>query len=1078
MWNAFGSGSGLHGGAGGYVSKAQGWEFIPCSRLERERGRGNNRSPHRTLSSPASVSLGHFYERPLPGVGAAQSSQHSRLKKKIEDLKKRHEQDKEEWMREKELLLRQVADIQGGENRRILLDLKSVLDEVQLEVKREEAKRGELQLQYTKDRCAWELERAELKCRIAQLEAKGHSSVLESVRGLESGDTLRREREEQKRLLADTHTAAMDLRCRLESNERDWMREKSELLERFDSERKAWENQLRHMQQKVEELCHEVRARREGGDIGANVETSGCALRLSLHSASTVSSALTDPSEARSSSYSELLTQPSNDSIDSPGRHSRSGNEPYDPCCSVQSKPADHHSTGKCDPVQQQAIDTGELEDILFECLGKRLDSEQGAGPSIGQENLLDPFRGFQSMEIKCGSDKKKNTTALNAALQEIARVSEELCSYHDEIRKKSEIKRSHTESLFFPGGVEMVDNLKSKSDTGNTGYNLNDWCKDLEALDEQSWITWEGISKEPNVLENEAKAPLKKRPAPPVPPRSTSWYMSSPPPPESELNVLESFAERRCHGACIHLERKCNSPSVVRKFEAMLQENEGKILTDSGIVSCTVPADSKCNISCCQTRWSCDGSRFGSSKSSTYVPVQKCLSDVNILATGLENSSDNREGENKKSFLGLPQQIDPDFPRKALTVELTSSSPNILASFTNTITPRRNEMLEKKTAEFNRTLFQAEMGRGIHDDGLNSTDTSANHGLDCAPRYLEVKSTDTDSDLVLQYPERNMADALCDLMAECPEGESKATGSHTVPQLESKPKEPSFELPLLCQDIKEGEIPLDLPTQYPVNRLKEFTSQTPTSFYPSIHVQKQETKPPSTEHILSTLSQLAPSVSVSQTDGTSPTRARPQVEKIGKAKAVVSDQPPAEAKTKQPGRPKQDTPNIKSRVLEDNPWKPLTLAAYPRPVESRSNYGAIERILKSYEDSSRSHQQLQPSQGTEEDLKELLDMLDNQQQSKSNQKPLHTQHPQAATHKETHVTVKQRKESAVSVKKTFSRPACPAKRRLPSRWASRSPSSSSTSSSTSSSPITHPLVSTQKQTFSYSAFHTETAIL
>lgn len=59
--------------------------------------------------------------------------------------------------------------MQGGENRRILLDLKTVLEEVQLEVKREEEKRSELQLQYTRDRCAWDLEKSELKCRIAQV---------------------------------------------------------------------------------------------------------------------------------------------------------------------------------------------------------------------------------------------------------------------------------------------------------------------------------------------------------------------------------------------------------------------------------------------------------------------------------------------------------------------------------------------------------------------------------------------------------------------------------------------------------------------------------------------------------------------------------------------------------------------------------------------------------------------------------------------------------------------------------------------------------------------------------------------
>lgn len=52
-----------------------------------------------------------------------------------------------------------------------MLDLKTLLEEVQCEVKREENKRSDLELQYTKDQCAWELEKAELKCRIAQVRA-------------------------------------------------------------------------------------------------------------------------------------------------------------------------------------------------------------------------------------------------------------------------------------------------------------------------------------------------------------------------------------------------------------------------------------------------------------------------------------------------------------------------------------------------------------------------------------------------------------------------------------------------------------------------------------------------------------------------------------------------------------------------------------------------------------------------------------------------------------------------------------------------------------------------------------------
>lgn len=66
--------------------------------------------------------------------------------------------------------------------------------------------------------------------------------------------TTCREREEQQRILADTYSTAMDLRSRMEHSERDWLREKAELLERFDVERREWESQLKDMQKKIEEV--------------------------------------------------------------------------------------------------------------------------------------------------------------------------------------------------------------------------------------------------------------------------------------------------------------------------------------------------------------------------------------------------------------------------------------------------------------------------------------------------------------------------------------------------------------------------------------------------------------------------------------------------------------------------------------------------------------------------------------------------------------------------------------------------------------------------------------------------------
>lgn len=84
----------------------------------------------------------------------------------------------------------------------------------------------------------------------------GQQQQLQQQRGETS--TLRREREEQRRLLEDTHSTAMDLRCRLEHSERDWSRERAELLERFDVERREWESQLKDMQKKIEEVRFRV----------------------------------------------------------------------------------------------------------------------------------------------------------------------------------------------------------------------------------------------------------------------------------------------------------------------------------------------------------------------------------------------------------------------------------------------------------------------------------------------------------------------------------------------------------------------------------------------------------------------------------------------------------------------------------------------------------------------------------------------------------------------------------------------------------------------------------------------------
>lgn len=132
-----------------------------------------------------------------------------------------------------------------------------------------------------------------------------------------------------------------------------------------------------------------MKSHRERDTVGPSTDARRSAIRLSTRSASTVSSSLTDPSEAQGSSYSEPLTQHSHSSTDS----SQNYTEPNDQSCSVQRESLKRHSSGK---YELEAINTDELEDILHGCLGKGLGNKQ-------------------SMDISCASDKKKNTMALNA---------------------------------------------------------------------------------------------------------------------------------------------------------------------------------------------------------------------------------------------------------------------------------------------------------------------------------------------------------------------------------------------------------------------------------------------------------------------------------------------------------------------------------------------------------------------------------------------------------------------------------------------------------------------------------------
>uniref|UniRef100_A0A3B4UNA1 Microtubule crosslinking factor 2 n=1 Tax=Seriola dumerili TaxID=41447 RepID=A0A3B4UNA1_SERDU len=131
-----------------------------------------------------------------------------------------------------------------------LADLKVALQDLSGELRQERQGSQELTQQFAKAKASWEVERTELQSLITQLETKAGkaAAALSSTDAPDPPDlkvALKREREEHQHLLAESYAAVMDLTKQLQIGERNWGREKLELLERFSQERAQWEQRLR-----------------------------------------------------------------------------------------------------------------------------------------------------------------------------------------------------------------------------------------------------------------------------------------------------------------------------------------------------------------------------------------------------------------------------------------------------------------------------------------------------------------------------------------------------------------------------------------------------------------------------------------------------------------------------------------------------------------------------------------------------------------------------------------------------------------------------------------------------------------
>ncbi|XP_069885673.1 microtubule cross-linking factor 1 isoform X4 [Dipodomys merriami] len=150
------------------------------------------------------------------------------------------------------------------ENQQLFSALKALLEDFRSELREDEHARLRLQQQYASDKAAWDVEWAVLKCRLEQLEEKTEKSLGELDVPTEGKGALKTEREVHQKLLADSHGLVMDLRWQIHHREKNWNREKVELLERLDRERQEWEQQKKDLLWRIEQLQKENSPRRGG----------------------------------------------------------------------------------------------------------------------------------------------------------------------------------------------------------------------------------------------------------------------------------------------------------------------------------------------------------------------------------------------------------------------------------------------------------------------------------------------------------------------------------------------------------------------------------------------------------------------------------------------------------------------------------------------------------------------------------------------------------------------------------------------------------------------------------------------
>lgn len=688
---------------------------------------------------------------------------------------------------------------------------------------------------------------------------------------------LREGRDEQKHPFTNTHPVAMDLHKQWGNTETSWHKEKMELLDQFDNERKEWESQWKIMQKKIEELCREVKLRRK-----INMNERAKVIDLDREKAI----------------QDEVV-----------------GSTP------------DYPNSGQCEFTRMNYRDGLEKENQTEQSLLSEINQmcQEEKATKKSKVGFLDPLavddqkEGEAWPDLRTSKEESRGCSgALNTALEELAKVSEELCSFQEEIRKRSNHRRMKSDSF-----LQEMPNVINKPH-GDHMIN-NGQCMLPIYLEKEKQKNKKNLSCTDMLQSNIMKKygidtiDLQRNETPPVPPpRSTSRNFPSSYSEQAYESVKESL-DRHTQVAHEGQDERNHSPHFLLRHDEMptLCLNEGKTLRD-GIMFCSLAPEAKidnkppCTENVGLGMWSCDTGIAGKNCPSTLW-FQKTCSTPN-------------KSKYEKMILDHPAKSHPDlYISDGCSSSVTqSNSPPRSFSCGFGRTPR-NEKLAAKTDEFNRTVFRTD--RSCHAIQQKQSNSDSSH---------DTKPCDT---LVPGNISEN--DSVSDILK---------TSAH---------------MPVTRENVPDN--PTKTSTQGLVRQTQEHVS-----------------------------------------------------------------------------------PRGYRNMLHEHDWRPSNLSGRPRSADPRSNYGVVEKLLKTYETATESA--LQNSKCFREKrikcnsdvsgsttFSQHLDMLQIEQELQQKTAMCGAQQVKQG------VDWKKMTEESMVVQsshgKGFSRPARPANRRLPSRWASRSPS-------------------------------------